>query len=310
MRVGVSRHEPVLGTLLELRIVASDEGAEDTARHRVLHEFDRLERIFSTHDPASELSRWRRGELAEPGPELRDLLRFSLDWCRRGRGAYNPAVGAITARWQQAEREGAFPPAAELAALARAVAEPPYRFDGDTLVVTGDLSPLGFNAVAKGRIVDLAAAAARAVPGVRDVTVNAGGDLVHHGERPLRVGIEDPARRYDNVAPLTVVELANAALATSGTERRGFRVGTHRLGHVIDPSTGRPVEHVTSASVVALDAATADVVATIVGVLPPADGVAFVEELGDVACLVVGRDGAQWRSASWHPLERPGLSPR
>ena len=96
-------------------------------------------------------------------------------------------------------------------------------------------------------------------------------------------------------------------LATSGSARRGWRIAGRWYSHVIDPRSGRPVDHVASASVVAPDAATADAVATVLSVLAPAEGVAFVEGLDDVpdvAALVVGADGSTWRSAGWAALER------
>ena len=89
-----------------------------------------------------------------------------------------------------------------------------------------------------------------------------------------RVGIEDPRWPFDNVPPMVQISLANAALATSGTGRRGFVVGGVKYGHVIDPRTGIPVDHVLSASVVAPDAVTAGALATAAMVLAP-DAVSY-----------------------------------
>ena len=156
------------------------------------------------------------------------------------------------------------------------------------------------NALAKGLIVDRAVAAAAAVASVTDVLVNAGGDLRHHGAEALVVDIEDPARPYDNAEPLTRVALADGALATSGGTRRGWTIDGRWYSHVLDPRSGRPVDHVSSASVLAPDAATADVVATICAVLVPTEAVAFVEALAEpVACLLVEPGGARHRSVRW-----------
>ena len=301
----VSRHEPLLGTRVELRIRARDGAVADLAQDAIIATIRRLEAVFSTYDPASELSRWRGGELDRPGPELDDLLRTSLAWQQAGRGAYNPAVGVLTARWQQAAHEGLLPADDELAELTEQIRTAPYGVEDGRIVRSADCAALGFNAIAKGRIVDRAVAAGLAVDGVVGLTVNAGGDLFHQGGPPLRVGVEDPRRPYDNVPPLVVVELDQGALATSGSARRGFRVGGRWYGHVLDPRSGRPVEHVVSCSVIAPDATTADVVATIVGVMDPDEGVAFVAGLADVGCLVVGADGSVTRDDRWAARERP-----
>ncbi|MEZ5179565.1 MAG: FAD:protein FMN transferase [Acidimicrobiales bacterium] len=139
------------------------------------------------------------------------------------------------------------------------------------------------------------------------LVVDAGGDLLHRGAGALRVGVEDPHRPYDNVAPLAVVEVADRAVATSGRARRWFAVGADRHSRVLD-RTGRPVAHAASATVVAPDATTADVLATVASVLAPGEAVAFVDGLAadgiDAARLVVTADGDRHASAGWSALVR------
>ena len=65
------------------------------------------------------------------------------------------------------------------------------------------------------------------------------------------------------------IELRDAGMATSGRARRGYRIGGRWYSHVIDPRTGRTVDDVASVTVVASSAATADVLATLLGVLHP-----------------------------------------
>ena len=52
-------HENVLGTSLELRVIADNREAARRAESRVLGEIDRLAAIFSGYDHASEFSRWQ-----------------------------------------------------------------------------------------------------------------------------------------------------------------------------------------------------------------------------------------------------------
>jgi thiamine biosynthesis lipoprotein len=86
--------------------------------------------------------------------------------------------------------------------------------------------------------------------GVLDYAVNAGGDLVLRG-RPWRIGVQHPGRR-DAVA--RVVELANAAVATSGEYARG--------AHIVDPHTHRAPHGILSVTVTGRDLATSDAYAT------------------------------------------------
>ncbi|MEZ5343091.1 MAG: FAD:protein FMN transferase [Acidimicrobiales bacterium] len=163
---------------------------------------------------------------------------------------------------------------------------------------------MSLNAIAKGAIVDWCVDQTFADRLVERVVVNAGGDLVHRGTKPANVGIEDPATKFDNVPPLTYITLDNAALATSGSQRRGFTVAGTRSGHVVDPRTGWPVDHIRSASVVAPTAALADALATAFMVLKPPESFTVAEAVGGIAALIVDSDGAQHRNAAWSAIEQ------
>ena len=78
-----------------------------------------------------------------------------------------------------------------------------------------------------------------------------------------RVGVESPLGGELH----KVVEITHKAIATSGDYRNFFMVGTKKYAHILDPKSGRPVEHPpASVSVVHDSCMTADGVARHVGV--------------------------------------------
>lgn len=301
------RHHRMLGTVVDVEVDCPRARDARLVDDTVGATIARLESTLSAYDPTSELQRWKRGEVAAVSTDLAALMALSLRWQERSGGAYNPATGELSALWARAVELGQTPGPDELAAAAAAVAAPRYQIGDDGQPIkTGDCGPLAFNALAKGWIVDRALAAAQTVTAARglevsSVLVNAGGDLAHAGNTPVDVAIENPLRPYDNTPPLTVVAVANAAVATSGRARRGFRIGERFYGHVIDPRTAVPADHLASISVVAPDCATADVLATIAGLLAPAAAVAYAEQAG-AACLAVDLAGAITSNARWDGL--------
>jgi thiamine biosynthesis lipoprotein len=299
----VNVHHPLLGTVIEVRISGAERAAT-AADLRVVTEIQRLERVFSVFDPSSELSRWRRGEDFELCAELDHVLRLALQWQDLSNGAFNPAAGVLTRIWRDARADDVEPDRGALVAAAASIAAPRYAAGVTGGVVRiGDCSEIDLNAIAKGFIVDCAAAAG-AAEAVDSVVVNAGGDLLHRGAGSVAVGIENPMTPYDNAPPLLTVDISGHGIATSGSARRGVRIGGHWFSHVIDPRDGQPVQHVRSASVIAADAVSADAIATVVGVLQPPAGVAFVDALDDVSCCIVDDGGTVWRSARWIAFER------
>ena len=280
-RPHVATYHGLLGTVVEIRIESDDDHAATVAERAVVDEIQRLERVFSVYDEGSALVRWRSGATDDPGDQLAALLRRALDWQQRSDGAFNPLTGLLTARWRAAELAGIAPTDAELDALAASIRAPRYEVVDGVVRRLAVCDGLDLNAMAKGHIVDRALDAACHAGAIDSIVVNAGGDLAHRGRGAVTVGIENPRRPFDNEPALAVVEVANVAVATTGGARRGFVVAGVRHSHVLDPRSGRPVTHVLSATVLAPDAATADVVATVVGVLPVEEALAFV----DMSCI-------------------------
>lgn len=118
-----------------------------------------------------------------------------------------------------------------------------------TRPVTVDVGAAG-----KGYLVDLVAALLDDA-GFDTFTVDASGDLFRRGT-PIRVALEHP---YDPSKAIGVVELGDAALCASATNRRAWGNGLH---HVIDGRTGLPTPQVAATWALAADARTADGVAT------------------------------------------------
>ncbi|MSZ24911.1 MAG: hypothetical protein F2607_07210 [Actinobacteria bacterium] len=299
-------HEPVMGTAVEVQLVLAGADAEAEGRSYIsaaVDEMVRLQNILSSVDPTSEFSRWARNDIAEISAELRQVLSESSQWQLSSGGRYNPAVAELTEFWDNAQTTGTMPDAASAQRVADAISSPRWQTGANGAVEQlGDCSNCTLNAFAKGWVVDRAVDHLAKHHDVRTATVNAGGDLRRYGAEPLVVGIENPFRPFDNEPPIAAVSLSNAAVATSGSARKGFRIGDKRFGHVIDPRSGWPVEVIVSLSVVADTAATADVIATVLGVQSPDEAIAEANEMG-IAVFLVTEHGEQLRSEAWHRIE-------
>jgi thiamine biosynthesis lipoprotein len=173
-------------------------------------------------------------------------------------GAVTPLVGASL------ERLG-YDPGYRLRPAGPALPSPPW--DG-RLTVSGSRVTarepllLDVGAAGKGYLVDLVARELARL-GVAEATVDAGGDLLHTGQDPLRVALEHP---YDPRQAVGVVEVTGAICA-SATNRRAWGDGLH---HVLDGRTGLPVREVAATWVLAATALEADGLATALFVADPA----------------------------------------
>ncbi|HEY7103236.1 MAG TPA: FAD:protein FMN transferase [Mycobacteriales bacterium] len=151
----------------------------------------------------------------------------------------------------------------------------------------GRIDPTG---LVKGWAVEAASRRLRA-HGSANHAVNGGGDVqLAGGPEPGRewtVGIADPHRAG---RILTTVRGRDLAVATSGTAERG--------AHVLDPFTGRPIDHLASATVTGPALSTVDAYATAAFVLGPA-ALPWIDGIPGYAALLVEPDGSRLASAAW-----------
>jgi thiamine biosynthesis lipoprotein len=141
--------------------------------------------------------------------------------------------------------------------------------------------------------------------GATGAVVNVGGDVRVIG-RPVDdtswyLGIEDPLHAPDHLA---FVRLEDGGVATSGTTVHHWtNTDGSTAHHLIDPVTGHPVAQASlSATVLAVDAATAEAFATAAMMLPAADAVAMLDAV-HLAGLVVDHHGVAHRTRSMQDFE-------
>lgn len=147
----------------------------------------------------------------------------------------------------------------------------------DAWAVPGGFDPGG---LLNGWAVERAAARLRAA-GVHDYAVGCGADLTVRGHAahggPWRVAVHHPTQAHR--APL-VLEMTAGAVGTSGV--------SGRRGHVVDPHTGEPADHLVAATVVGPDLTVADAYATALYAAGPA-GLAWFRNDSDYRVLFAHR---------------------
>jgi FAD:protein FMN transferase len=240
---------------------------------------DEVEDRISIYRPTSELSRVNAAAAAgwvDLSPELTAILARARELHRVTAGAFDIAAGALVRAWGFLRRQGRTPDDAELDAALAACGSRFVEFDepGRRLRFLRPGVEINPGAIGKGWAIDLACARLDAA-GVPSVLVHGGQSSVRArgvqgpdvpGRRGWRVGLRHPLRPGRRLA---TIALENRALGTSGSGTQFFIDRGRRLGHILDPRSGRPAEGVISATVLTPSAADADALATALYVLGP-----------------------------------------
>ncbi len=258
-------YDSVLGTSMDVTVVARSAAAARAAAAVALDRIDRDAKILSGYDPASEFSRWfaTTNQPVRVSAELYDVLDLFDTWRTRTGGALDASAEAVSRVWKQAASLKRLPTDGEVAAAVGLVRQPHWRLDPVARTATHlDATPVILNSFTKSYIIDRAVRAALATGSARAMVLNIGGDIVSRGAWTETVGVTDPLDNADNATPLARLAVRDRAVATSGSYRRGFDIGGRHYSHIVDPRTGRPTSQVVSATVVADRAADAGALAT------------------------------------------------
>lgn len=105
-----------------------------------------------------------------------------------------------------------------------------------------------------------------------------------------RLGLRNP---FDTEGYLGVLEIADAAVVTSGSYERYF-IGEDgkRYGHIIDPSTGYPVENgLASVTVVAKEGKLGDALSTSLFIMGREKAETYWREHGDFDMILITDEG-------------------
>ena len=292
----VRRAQPLLGTLVDIAAAAASTAALEAAIDEAFGAVARVHRLMSFHDGQSDVGRLNCD--AADGPVAVDawtyrVLETALDLQRRSAGLFDVTVAPLLQHCGLLPRS-----AGERAAVAGhpAVADRIALLAGHRVRYRDAGVRIDLGGIAKGFAVDRAVAVLRR-RGVSHGIVNAGGDLAAFGSRPETIHIRNP---LDVRRTLCRVDLADAALASSGRIVDPLRLTSAPASAVADPTSGRQVAAIAGATVRAPCCMVADALTKVVmiageaaaGLLQHYSASAlFVLETGDV------RITADWQDA-------------
>jgi len=241
----VRRRIPVMGTVAEVAVPGADGASAHRAIDAAFSELRRVESVMSRFLADSEIGRLNAREGWTPVcVDTSVVLDRALVWASGSHGRFDPCLGLASQLWD-ATLHHEPPPRGALTGLVDAELWRALEVEGDGVRARARLlvprAAVDLGGIAKGFAVDVAADALRA-HGYSDALVNVGGDLVALGTDvsgdPWRIGVRS-AESPDELA--AVVEVADAAVATSGDYLRFFEHGGRRYHHLLDPRTGEPL---------------------------------------------------------------------
>lgn len=231
-------------------------------------ELKKVDEEFSMFNKQSTVASINRGEKPQLSQMFIDVYQLAEKVSRETDGAFDITVAPLVNAWGFGFKHQEMPSQHQVDSLRRLVGWQHLQLQGRHLDVKVPGMMIDFSAIAKGYGVDAVCRLLKS-EGVANYMVDIGGEVTTCGISPKRVpwkiGVTKPSDDSLNVSNeiVTVLNVTDCSMATSGNYRRFYEKGGKRYAHTIDPKTGYPVQHsLLSATVLADNCATADAYAT------------------------------------------------
>ncbi|NYT52630.1 MAG: FAD:protein FMN transferase [Candidatus Vesicomyosocius endoextente] len=217
-----------------------------------------IEKIFSTWDEDSELSKLNRAPINQwikVSDELFFVLLQAKEIYKQTQGFFDPGIGRLIDVWGFGVIKTQVKPNQEKIAKALSISSIKYVHLVDLRVKKLKDIYINLSAIAKGYSVDIVANML-IQQGLKNFIVEIGGEVMAQGQ--WTVGIEKP----NHSLPIAI-ELKNLAIATSGDYRNYLVWQEKKYQHILNPNTGLPANtDLSSVSVIHDSAMMADAYAT------------------------------------------------
>ena len=268
-------------------------GAQVMAASGALDAVQTLENQISVYREHSELSQLNARAAWEPVEIEQQLFEFLLETrrlCLETEGGFDPTSGPLISLWRLCRQQGRIPTQQEIASCRERTGMERCLFDEINRTVRYDRDGVELNLGGIGKGYALDRAGEFLVEQGLEAWLFHGGQSsmlargVHHGTGGWPVGICNPLFPQQRLA---TVLLQDGALSSSGSGVQHFWHQGKRYGHILDPRTGWPVEHMLSVTVLAPTAAEADALSTAFYVIGVENAQRYCDNHKEVSAMLI-----------------------
>lgn len=263
---------------------AQAQGALDLCRS--------YEKVFSRTDPDSELYQLNHREITTVSDQLAEVIALGLKYAQRTNGAFDITSGSITSLWDFSSETPQVPDPAAVTAGLEHVGWEKVSLSGNTVTFSDPDTIIDLGGIAKGYIADRMADYLRQ-EGVTSAIIDLGGNLyclgTKPGGQPFQVGVQYPYEERQTVIGSLPAE--NLSVVTSGVYERCFTADGVLYHHILDTSTGYPVENdLLSVTIVSDKSVDGDALSTACFALGLEDGMSLIEDTEGVNAIFITDD--------------------
>lgn len=296
-----------MGTIYNVKYIGKTKpGLQQSIDQRLVE----INKLMSTYDPESELSRFNQWQSTQPFTLSAETLEVLNEAKRLGylsHGMLDVTVGPLVNLWgfgPQARPEK-IPDANQIAAVRARIGLNKLTLNSQTAQKAHPELYTDLSTIAKGYGVDEVAKVLENA-GITNYLVEIGGEMRVKGKKlngnNWRIAIEKPL--IDKRSMQRIIVIGDNAVATSGDYRNYYEQDGMRYSHLIDPVTGKPIQHnLVSVTVVHPSSMTADGLATALNVMGKERALALASQ-ENIAALMITKENGDFKEYTSPAFDR------
>ena len=288
--------QKLMGNRFEITVEAKTATETDFFLKKAVEEIARIEAMLSTYQETSETNLINKNAGLKPvkvSDEVFSLIKRSKKISEITDGTFDITYGSIDQRFWNFDTEMTELPDKVLAQKSIALID--YRniilnTEEKTVFLKNKGMRIGFGGIGKGYAAEKTKNLLKNL-GVKAGIINASGDLscwgIPENGKPWTIGIAHPDFAE---LPFSTLEVTDLSVATSGDYEKFVMIDGKRYSHTINPKTGFPVHGIKSVTVISPNAEISDALATPITILGTEKGLALINQLKDIECIIIDDD--------------------
>jgi len=279
----------------------SDDNLQDLIEKK-LNEVDQSLSPFNKQSIITAINENRDPKVNEM---FKDVFNLAMRISDATDGMFDITVAPLVNEWGFGFKEGIKPTQHVIDSLLQLVGYKKVSLSYDHIKKADPRIILDCSAIAKGYGCDVIAKLMKE-HNVQNYMIEIGGEVVTKGVNEKRddwrIGIQKPVddTENDHTDLQTIIQVRDAAMATSGNYRRFYYKNGKKYAHTISPKTGYPAQQdILSATVIASSCAMADAYATAFMVMGKDKTIKMLEKHPELKAYLIYTDGKAnkvWKS--------------
>jgi Membrane-associated lipoprotein involved in thiamine biosynthesis len=265
----------LMDTICEIKVVSDNEKFARKVLDETFKEVERIGKIFG-YSKDSEVEKINSFSGVKPvvvSSEVFNLIKKSIEISENTDGAFDITVGILSDIWGfkkfSQEKNFVVPKKEEIEKALSLVGYKNIKLDEkkQSVFLTKRGMEIDLGGIAKGYSI-MRTKEILEKNNFRNFLINFGGDIYVKGKnkdgKPWKVAVQHPRNKNEF---LTILNLTDISIVTSGDYERYFVVDGARYHHIFDPKTGYPKNGIVSVTILHSDSTIADALSTGIFVL-------------------------------------------